>query len=423
MNKIMNWFAAILAWIALSTVAHAATDERRVALVIGNGEYTAAQKLPNPGNDSALMSKTLRDIGFEVIEGRDLSRIGMIKVIDEFTERAFGADVALIFYAGHGMQVDGKNYMIPVDAELDSAAHLKTRTIAMDSFIDALPSDPGVGILIIDACRNNPLARAFANTLPATRSASVRSGLAPVQTTGNGAGGLLIGFATDPDAEALDGEGENSPYTTALARHIATPGLNIHSVLTRVRNDVSQYTEGRQRPWYNASLGREIFLGGPRLPGAATPIPADVLSEAAAQNQVTASGPDAAEKLFWEQVASLNSPDAYKLYQTQYPNGHFSALAAASIVALSSASPAEPMREASTAPDRKADVFTGDGEQGAPGAAVAPVTWKVADQATQKALGLNKQQRRELQLRLRSLSFDPKGVDGSIGPNSRRAIS
>ena len=130
--------------------------------------------------------------------------------------------------------------------------------------LDALPPDPAVGVIILDACRDNPLARSLAKALPMSRSSSMGSGLAPVQANGlsHDAGGLLIAYATDPGSVAYDGKDAHSPYTTALARHLATPGLEIQSALTRVRAEVSEATNGAQRPWHNASLAREVFIGG-----------------------------------------------------------------------------------------------------------------------------------------------------------------
>ncbi|RUV14413.1 hypothetical protein EOD00_01690, partial [Mesorhizobium sp. M7A.T.Ca.TU.009.01.3.1] len=157
--------------------AEAATpDAKRVALVIGNSKYIHAVALPNPANDAHLIASTLRNAGFEVIEGMDQDNAGMHSLISRFTEQSYDADLAVIFYAGHGMQVDGKNFVIPVDAELTSPAYLKTRTIQVDDFLAALPPDPAVGVIILDACRDNPLARTLAASLPKSRS--LGSGLA-----------------------------------------------------------------------------------------------------------------------------------------------------------------------------------------------------------------------------------------------------
>ncbi|RVD16086.1 caspase domain-containing protein, partial [Mesorhizobium sp. M4B.F.Ca.ET.017.02.2.1] len=191
-----------------------APDAKRVALVIGNSKYVHAVALPNPANDAHLIASTLRNAGFEVIEGVDQDNVGMHSLISRFTEQSYDADLAVIYYAGHGMQVDGKNFLIPVDAELTSPAYLKTRTVQIDEFMAALPSDPAVGVIILDACRDNPLARTLAASLPKSRS--LGAGLAPVEakSDGVGTGGILIAYATDPGAIAFDGNGVNSPYST-----------------------------------------------------------------------------------------------------------------------------------------------------------------------------------------------------------------
>jgi Caspase domain/Putative peptidoglycan binding domain/Domain of unknown function (DUF4189) len=237
-----------------------AEEGKRVALVIGNSSYVRVSTLRNPANDALLISDILRRSGFEVLSGTDLDYRGMRSKIDEFTELAYDADIATIYYAGHGLQVEGVNYFLPVDAAITHVAHLRTRAIDIDSLLRALPPDPAVGIVILDACRDNPLARSL-SSISNTRSVA-STGLAPVQTrsTGPGTGGILIAFATDPGAVAYDGEGPNSPYTLALAKYLTEPGLEIQSALTRVRGAVALETGGRQRPWHNASIGREIYM-------------------------------------------------------------------------------------------------------------------------------------------------------------------
>lgn len=179
----MKAFAVFLSGFILLIIASlgaeaAAPDAKRVALVIGNSKYVHAVALPNPANDAHLIASTLRNAGFQVIEGVDQDNAGMHSLISRFTEQSYDADLAVIFYAGHGMQVDGRNFLIPVDAELTSPAYLKTRTIQIDDFMAALPPEPAIGVIILDACRDNPLARTLAASMPKSRSASFGSGLA-----------------------------------------------------------------------------------------------------------------------------------------------------------------------------------------------------------------------------------------------------
>ena len=231
----------------------------RVALVIGNGAYANASNLPNPPNDAHAVARTLRDMGFEVIEGTDLDRAGMERMIRDFLRKAPNARVTLLFYAGHGMQVDGRNYLVPVDAKLAAPSDLGFETIELDKILAGLDDAARANIIILDACRDNPLARSFASRLGASRSAAVPGGLAGYSTVGTG---TLIAFATAPGQTALDGRDSNSPFTAALIKHLRTPGMEVNQMLTRVRVEVAGATGNRQIPWANSSLLGDVYLAG-----------------------------------------------------------------------------------------------------------------------------------------------------------------
>jgi uncharacterized caspase-like protein len=227
----------------------------RVALVIGNAAYQAAGALPNPANDARAVAKALRDIGFDVSDGINLDHRSQERLVRDFLRKAAGAKVALLFYAGHGMQVDGKNYLVPIDARLQAATDLPFETLELDKIIAGLDDESRTNIIILDACRDNPLAKA-----PGVKSRSAAgSGLAAVSTVGSG---TLIAYATAPGAVALDGDGSNSPFTAALVKHIRTPGLEVRQMLTRVRSDVASVTQKKQIPWDNSSLLGEVYLAG-----------------------------------------------------------------------------------------------------------------------------------------------------------------
>jgi hypothetical protein len=228
---------------------------RRVALVIGNGNYRFATKLGNPSNDASDIANALRKLGFEVVEGRDLDKRGIEDKLREFSRKLAGAKLALFFYAGHGMQVAGKNYLVPVDAKLEQPGDLRLDTIDIADVLSQMEAEPRVNLVFLDACRDNPLARSFARTMGA-RSASVGQGLAQLQS----AIGTMIAYATQPDAVALDGEGRNSPFTKALLKHIATPAADIGTVMRRVRADVIAETSERQVPWDHSSLVGDVVL-------------------------------------------------------------------------------------------------------------------------------------------------------------------
>jgi uncharacterized caspase-like protein len=230
-------------------------DQRRVALVMGNSNYSNTSHLPNPRNDAAAMAAKLRSLGFDVISGLDGTKVDMEAAIREFVKILPGSDVALFFYAGHAMQVNGKNFLIPVDAKLEDSTAIDFETIDLGVVLDFMNGGDRISIALLDACRDNPLSRRFARNFGATRSAFIGRGLAAPST---GSGQLLIGFATAPGEVALDGDGANSPFTTALLNHIDTRDLDIELMLKRVRQDVYKLTNQSQEPWVNSALRREF---------------------------------------------------------------------------------------------------------------------------------------------------------------------
>ena len=239
-------------------------EPSRVALVIGNGAYRYANPLPNPPNDAADVAAALRRIGFDVVEGRDLDKRAMEAKIVEFGRKLDGANLATFFYAGHGLQVGGKNYLVPIDAKVERLAELSFETVEVSQVLAQMEADRRVNLVFLDACRDNPLARSLArNSVPGSRSTSVGQGLASIQS----AVGTMIAYATQPDNVALDGAGRNSPFTAALLRHIATPGLEVSALMKRVRSDVVQSTNQKQVPWDHSSLMGDVVL----VPAAATP--------------------------------------------------------------------------------------------------------------------------------------------------------
>jgi uncharacterized caspase-like protein len=421
MGRTLAFLAVLVtALLSVGQLAGATPDGKRVALVIGNSAYRHAVTLPNPKADAALMAKTLRAAGFTVVEGSDLDKAGMNALLDQFTEAAYEAEVALVYYAGHGLQVDGHNYLIPVDAQLEKAAQLQTRTVAIDKILSALPPDPAVAVVILDACRDNPLARTLARALPASRSSSLGAGLAAVQANGesSGSGGLLIAYATDPGAVAYDGKDVNSPYTAALARHLTTPGLEIQSALTRVRAEVSDATKGAQRPWHNASLARELFLGGAAPKATVQPGQQLTLGNDAAPPAAKSDIDWTIEQKLWDEASKRNTVAHYELYLQQFPNGSFAKLASLNIDQLRQdgthvAALAAPAGEATaTASQIRTAVAIPDEVKQAPGTA-----------ETEAQLALDREGRIDLQLRLGALGHATGGADGALGPRSRSAIA
>ena len=232
-------------------------DQKRVALVLGNSAYENAVQLPNPKNDAAAIAEKLASLGFTVISGLDGTKSEMEKSIREFVKVLEGADVALLFYAGHGMQVAGINYLIPVDAKLEESTALDFETISLTAVLNFMNTEERISIVLLDACRDNPLARKFSRSLGKTRSALLGRGLARPDV---GSGEILIGFATSPGETAADGEGANSPFTTALMTHLDASGLDIEQMMKRVKRDVYEATQEEQEPFVESGLRQEFFF-------------------------------------------------------------------------------------------------------------------------------------------------------------------
>lgn len=238
-----------------AAAAPAVQSEIRVALVIGNGRYRHAGALANPANDAADIAAALRRIGFEVVEGADLDRRAMEDKVREFSRKLDRADLALFYYAGHGLQVSGRNYLLPVDSKLERPGDLTFEAMDMSQVLAQMEAEQRVNLVFLDACRDNPLSRSLARSM-GTRSSTVGTGLAQIHS----ALGTMIGFATQPDAVALDGDGRNSPFTTAMLKHLSTPALDIAVLMRRVRADVVSATRGKQVPWDHSSLIGEVVL-------------------------------------------------------------------------------------------------------------------------------------------------------------------
>lgn len=239
----------MLAWPGL------AGAQERIALVIGNSDYQHTTKLKNPRSDAEAMTARLQSLGFEVIGGVDLDRRALVGELIRFGRAAEKAETALFFYAGHGLQVSGQNYLVPVDALVEFEAEIDISLVSLSGVMQQLERGSQTNIVFLDACRDNPFAKDLSRSM--NRSAkSLAKGLGRVQSES----GTFIAFATQPDAVASDGTGQNSPFTTALLKHIGEPGEGISDMMIEVRNDVMAATGGKQVPWDSSSLtGRFAF--------------------------------------------------------------------------------------------------------------------------------------------------------------------
>jgi carboxyl-terminal processing protease len=302
--------AAIILSLAALLAGAPAHAEPRVALIIGNADYGKEMgQLANPVNDAALMMKALTKAGFDIIAVTDADQKAMKRAISDFGKRltAAGSDVtALFYYSGHGLQVAGENYLIPVNAHITAEADVDLEAISADTVLKQMQfADARVNIIILDACRNNPLPRGF-------RSAQM--GLARMEAPR----GSFVAYSTAPGEVASDGAGQNSPYTAALAAAITTPGAPIEEAFRDVRGSVLQETGNTQTPWESSSLTAPFFF----MPAA----PAPAVSQAPA-NTAPAEDARAVEVTFWNSIKDSKDPADFVAYLEQYPQGNFARLA------------------------------------------------------------------------------------------------
>jgi len=273
--------ALAFAVLALLLTLTAASAERRVALVLGNSQYQHAAPLTNPVRDAEAMAERLKNLGFEVVSGFDLTKQQTQGTVAQFAKQVRGADIALFFYAGHGLQVSGKNYLLPVDAALEDETSLDFEAVSVDFVLRQMSRETSIRLVFLDACRDNPLAEVLAKTA-GVKGAS--SGLAEIPIE-NGGAGTLVAFAASPNQLAYDGSGEHSPFTAALIQHIGESNVSITEAMNRVTSDVFKATAGKQRPWINVSLTTEVVLhkvdlNAPLIVGEATAPQAEGGSEA-----------------------------------------------------------------------------------------------------------------------------------------------
>ena len=347
----------------------------RVALVVGNSAYSETTALRNPVNDATAMAAALRRLGFEVIEGMDLDREGFFDKIDAFDEAVRTATMALFFYAGHGLQVGGRNYLGPVDMKLEKRQDLRRRAIELAAVLEVMRSE--TNLVILDACRNNPLAGDLERSLRLDRNMLASRGLARVKSTGE----MLIAYATAPGNVAADGDGDHSPYTEALLAHIEKPGLSVNDLFTQVTNSVLARTDSKQTPWTNSSLSKVVSL----VPSV-SPEPPVVVIPPSPSDRLSAEHL-AAERVFWESVKDSTNAADLQAYLDQYPGGTYEVLARNRL-------------------------------QGG----AAPVVPEETAKSMEATLGLGIPERRLIQLGLAAEGFDPGDADGLFGGKTRGAI-
>ncbi|MGH6777211.1 MAG: caspase family protein [Bradyrhizobium sp.] len=300
--------------------------EKRVALVIGDSAYQNAPQLANPVNDAKLIASKLKQAGFDVVESRhDLTGTEMRRALRDFEDKTRGADIAVVYYAGHGIEVGGANYLIPVDAKLKRDSDVYDEAVSLDRVMFAMEPARKLRLVILDACRNNP----FVQTMK--RSVAMRSigrGLAKVEPSDPN---TLIAYSAKAGSTAADGEGKDSPFAMALARHLTTPGLDIRRALGYVRDDVLKATSNRQEPFVYGSLGGE-----------------DVALVSAAAKPRPATDAQAGERHDYELALQLGNQAAWNVFLAEYPKGFYASLARLQIKKIAA-------EKAQAAADKRAD--------------------------------------------------------------------
>jgi uncharacterized caspase-like protein len=286
MLYVIRWAAAFCSFVMGLQMA-LASAEKRVALVIGNGNYAHIAGLPNVANDAAAMAALFKAAKFDAVDVKqDLGVAEVRRALREFAGRAADADVAVLFYAGHGFEVGQVNYLIPVDARLVTDYDVEDEAVPLDRVLQAMEPAKRLRLVILDACRENPFAKSMKRTVAAR---SVGRGLGRVEPS---VSNTLIAYATKPNAIAEDGNGPNSPFTAALVKHLLTPGLDLRIALGYVRDDVLRSTVSRQEPYVTGSLGGGIVSISGDAPELSSPSPSILVPLTAKAARAWASAKD-----------------------------------------------------------------------------------------------------------------------------------
>lgn len=379
------------------TQSHA---QRRVALIVGNGAYQAVPKLFNPVNDANSVAALFKQAGFDVVEGRnDLGSLELKRAVRDFTNVAREADVAVVYFAGHGIEIGGTNYLIPVDARLKSDFDAEDEALSLDRVVRALEPARRLRLVILDACRDNPFLTTMRRSIA---SRAVTGGLAKVEPATTD---TLIAFAAKAGSTAADGAGDHSPFTAALLKHIAAPGLDVRIAFGRVRDEVMKATVGKQEPFVYGSLGGSTvaLVSEPEKPAAAKAAPAKADERADVRRD-------------YELAERVGTREAWDSFLAVHGAGFYADLARAQRTKLAAV---EPPKSANSPPP------SAEAEKPAPRAAkpqIAVLAPGEADKPTPPDIA-GEELSRQLQVELKRVGCDPGAVDGDWGARSRRALA
>jgi hypothetical protein len=326
-QKIVSALLLAGAWLAGSP----ALAEKRVALVIGNSSYDRVAKLSNPVNDASIMAETFKGAGFDSVDlRRDLKINDMRRALREFVDQSSDADVAVVYFAGHGIEIDGVNYLIPVDAVLDRDRDIYDEGLSLERVLVSVEPAKKLRLVILDACRDNPFTRTMKRTLA---SRAIGRGLAKVEPT---SANTLIAFASKAGSTATDGDGKNSPFTAALVKHVTKPGLDLRKAFGYVRDDVLKSTNNRQEPYLYGSLGGDDLPLVPAKPVAINGPQGD---------------PQSAVRRDYELALQVGDRGAWEAFVQTYPDGFYANLAKGQLRRIA----AEEARATATAKARLAE--------------------------------------------------------------------
>jgi uncharacterized caspase-like protein len=303
----ISFRSVLLAMAILATTAVSAFAEKRVALVIGNSAYKNVPRLQNPANDAAAVAGMFKSAGFETVESRlNVTVSELRKTLREFGNKSRDADVAVVYYAGHGIELDGNNYLIPTDATLETDADVLDETLPLDRVLFAVEPAKQLRLVILDACRDNPFAKTMKRTIA---SRAVGRGLAKVEPSSPN---TMIAFAAKAGSTASDGDSKNSPFATAIIDHLAKPGLDLRKAFGFVRDDVLKATNNAQEPFIYGSLGGNDVSLVPAPAVVATPV-----------------DQDASMRRDYEFADRVGTKPVWDAFIERYPSGFYTALAKA----------------------------------------------------------------------------------------------
>ncbi|MEY9698989.1 hypothetical protein ABIE71_001732 [Bradyrhizobium diazoefficiens] len=306
MRNLLRLCPLLLA-LALLFGAEPAFAGKRVALVLANSAYQHAPSLTNPVNDGSVMAKTLKDAGFDIVDSRhDLSALEARRVLRDFADATRDADIAVVYYAGHGIEVEGSNYLIPVDARLERDTDVYDEALSLDRVLVAVEPAKQLRLVILDACRDNPFGKTMKRSVA---SRGIGRGLAQVEPSSPN---TLIAYSAKAGFTAQDGDGANSPFTVALSKHLTTPGLDVRRAFGFVRDDVLKSTGNKQEPFVYGSLGgADVPLVPVKVAAAASPV----------------ANPQADIRRDYELALQVGNRAAWDAFLAQHPDGFYSSLA------------------------------------------------------------------------------------------------